>query len=93
MVADALPVTAEQRRTLASWIAAGNSPQKIVFRASIVLLASDGLANRKIAETWTRNYFTAISGMTNTGSAEVESEAQHDDGLDAGDNSFDVDET
>lgn len=50
-------------------------------------------ANRKIAETWTRNYFTAISGMTNAASAAVESEAQHDDGFDADDNSFDVDET
>ncbi len=49
MVPNALPITPEQRKTLEAWIAAGNSPQKVAFRASVVLLASDGMANRKIA--------------------------------------------
>jgi transposase len=49
-VPDALSITPEQRRTLERWMAAGNSPQKVVFRASVILLAADGLANRKIAE-------------------------------------------
>ena len=49
-VPDALPVTDEQRRTLQSWVAARNTPQKIVFRARIVLLAAAGKANRKIAQ-------------------------------------------
>jgi len=50
-------------------------------------------ANRKIAETWTRNYFAAVSGMANRGSAEVESPAQHNEGLDGDDHNLDVDET
>jgi transposase len=48
-VPDALPISAEQRRTLQIWIAARNTPQKIVFRARIVLLASEGKPNRRIA--------------------------------------------
>jgi len=49
-VPDALPVTAQQRRTLEAWIAARNSPQKVVFRARLVLAAADGMANRQIAQ-------------------------------------------
>jgi len=49
-VPDALKLTEEQRRTLSSWVAARNTPQKIVFRARIVLLAAEGNANRKIAQ-------------------------------------------
>jgi transposase len=49
-VADALVLTEEQRRTLRGWIAARNTPQKIVFRAQIVLLAAEGKANRRIAQ-------------------------------------------
>jgi transposase len=49
-VPDALPITEEQRRTLNAWIGARNSPQKVVFRAKLVLLAADGIANSRIAE-------------------------------------------
>ena len=49
-VPEALSITPEQRRTLEAWIAARNSPQKVVFRASVILLASDGIANRRIAQ-------------------------------------------
>ena len=49
-VANPLPVSAEQRRTLESWIAARNSPQKVVFRSRLVLLAASGLANRRVAQ-------------------------------------------
>jgi transposase len=49
-VADPLPISAEQRRTLESWIAARNSPQKVVFRSRLVLMASMGMANRRIAQ-------------------------------------------
>jgi transposase len=48
-VPDALPISPEQRRTLESWIAARNTPQKVAFRARIVLQAAEGRANRKIA--------------------------------------------
>jgi transposase len=45
----ALPITEEQQRTLQGWVSARNTPQKIVLRSRIVLLAATGKANRKIA--------------------------------------------
>ena len=48
---EALPLTEDHRRTLQAWVAAHSTPQKLVFRARIVLLAADGLANRRIAHT------------------------------------------
>jgi len=49
-VPDALVVSDEHRRTLETWIAARNTPQKVVFRARIVLMAGEGNANRRIAK-------------------------------------------
>ena len=49
-VSHPLAISDEQRRTLDSWIAARNSPQKVVFRSRLVLLASCGMSNRKIAQ-------------------------------------------
>lgn len=49
-VPDALPVTDEQRRTLQAWVAARTTPQKVVFRSRIVLMAAEGKANRRIAQ-------------------------------------------
>ncbi len=49
-VPDALWVTTEQRRTLEAWIAARSTPQKVVFRSRIVLMAGEGKANRRIAQ-------------------------------------------
>jgi transposase len=46
---EALPVTGDQRRTLQSWVAARNTPQKVVFRTRIVLMAATGMPNRRIA--------------------------------------------
>jgi transposase len=46
---EALPISEEQRETLQTWIAAGNSPQKVVFRSRIVLAAASGASNRAIA--------------------------------------------
>jgi transposase len=48
--AEALEVSAEARRTLEGWVAARTSPQRIVMRARIVLLAAEGIANRRIAQ-------------------------------------------
>jgi len=45
-----LEVGDEERRTLESWVRARTSPQRIVMRARIVLLAADGMANRRIAQ-------------------------------------------
>jgi len=47
----ALSLTVEQKQTLQSWINARNTPQKIVFRARLILLAGEGHANRQIART------------------------------------------
>lgn len=48
-VASALVVSEDQRRVLEGWIAARNTPQKVVFRARIVLMAAEGEANVRIA--------------------------------------------
>jgi transposase len=49
-VPDALPISAEQRRTLESWIGAPKTPPKVVLRARIVLQAAERRANRRIAQ-------------------------------------------
>jgi len=49
-VPGALALSAEQRRTLETWTAARNTPQKVVFRSRIVLLAASGQSNRRIAQ-------------------------------------------
>src|SRR4030043_2414474 len=45
-----LLITDEQRRTLKIWISAHKTPQSIVTRAKIILMAADGLSNVKIAK-------------------------------------------
>ena len=45
-----LAMSDEARRTLQGWVQAGTSPQRLVVRARIVLLAAEGLANRRIAQ-------------------------------------------
>ena len=47
--AGALPISSEQRRTLEAWVRAQNTPQSVVLRARIALLAADGLPNSRIA--------------------------------------------
>jgi len=42
-------MTVEQRAQLDNWVRAPSTPQKIVLRARICLLANEGLANRRIA--------------------------------------------
>ena len=49
--AEAIELDAEARRTLEGWINAGTSPQRIVLRARIILMAAEGMANRRIAQT------------------------------------------
>ena len=48
-VPEALALSVEQRRTLEAWLAARNTPQKVVLRSRIVLLAASGQPNRRIA--------------------------------------------
>ena len=46
-----LELDLEARRTLERWINAGTSPQRIVLRARIILMAAQGMPNRRIAQT------------------------------------------
>jgi transposase len=57
---DPLSISSEQRRTLEIWIRAQNTPQSIVIRAKIVLLASDGLSNVQIAQSTGASRLTVI---------------------------------
>lgn len=44
-----LPLNQEQEKVLQTWVAARNTPQKVVLRSRIVLMAAAGGANRGIA--------------------------------------------
>jgi transposase len=48
--ASALSLTLEQKNQLENWVRAPSTPQKIVLRARICLLAHAGLPNRRIAQ-------------------------------------------
>jgi len=48
--ADSLRLTDEQKNQLEKWVQAPSTPQKIVLRARICLLAHEGLPNRRIAQ-------------------------------------------
>lgn len=44
-----LEMTQEQRRVLETWVRAANTPQSVVMRAKIAILAADGRSNYRIA--------------------------------------------
>jgi len=48
--ASVLPVTPEQRRTLAAWVSAKTTPQRVVLRSRICLSAADGQSNNAISK-------------------------------------------
>ncbi|MBA2594518.1 MAG: IS630 family transposase [Gammaproteobacteria bacterium] len=48
--ADVLSMTAEQKKTLEAWIRARTTPQKIVLRSQICVLAGEGKSNNAIAD-------------------------------------------
>jgi transposase len=48
--ADALRMTVEQRKIIDSWVRAKKTPQRIVLRSNICLLAADGLSHNAIAK-------------------------------------------
>ena len=48
--ANALTITMEQRQTLGSWVRAGTTPQRMVLRSKICLLAAEGFSNNAIAK-------------------------------------------
>src|SRR3990170_168551 len=47
--ADSLPMAVEQKKTLEAWIRAKTTPQRIVLRSRICLLAAEGTSNNAIA--------------------------------------------
>ena len=47
---DAVALTDDQRRTLEAWVAARTTPQRLAFRARIILLANTGASNSHIAQ-------------------------------------------
>ncbi len=48
--AAAIDVSPEQRRTLERWVQASKTPQGVALRAKIILSASTGMANKRIAQ-------------------------------------------
>lgn len=82
--AGSLPMTVAQKDQLEYWVRAPSTPQKIVLRARICLLAQEGLPNRRIAQNlktsrptvilW-RNYFlqAGVSGLEHEPSRTVSS--------------------
>lgn len=46
---DALPMSSDQRTMLEAWVHAGTTPQRVVLRSRICLLAAEGVANNAIA--------------------------------------------
>jgi transposase len=48
--AELLPMNNEERSQLETWVRAKKSPQQLVLRAQICLLAADGLSNNAIAK-------------------------------------------
>ena len=59
--AAAIDVSPEHRRTLERWVQAPKTPQGVALRAKIVLLASTGMANRRIAQELGTSRPTVIS--------------------------------
>ena len=47
---EALQMTIEQKRTFKSWVRAGTTPQRMVMRSKICLLAANGHSNNAIAK-------------------------------------------
>ena len=47
--AQPLPVSSEHRQILERWVRAPSTPQSVVARARLVLMAADGIANNRIA--------------------------------------------
>jgi transposase len=57
---DPLPMTMEQRKTLETWVKAKTTPQRVVLRSRICLLAADGIPNNAIANSLNTSRPTVI---------------------------------
>jgi transposase len=92
--ADSLPMTVEQKNQLENWVRAPSTPQKIVLRANICLLAHEGLPNRRIAQhlktsrptvvLW-RNHFLkgGVAGIEHEPSRKISSQRTQEDHIKA----------
>jgi transposase len=58
--AKALSINLDQKKRLDFLTKSGKTPQKLVFRAQIILLASEGISNNQIAKTLTTSRPTVI---------------------------------
>jgi len=75
-----LPMTLEQRRTLDVWVNARTSPQRIVLRSRICLLAADGVSNNAIAIRLETSRPTVVlwrSRFAKDGPAGISEDASH----------------
>jgi transposase len=75
--AESLPMDLEQKNQLENWVRAPSTPQKIVLRARICLLAHEGLSNRRIAQDLNTSRPTVIlwrNHFINNGVAGLEHE-------------------
>ena len=75
-----LPMTTEQRRTLEAWVNAKTTPQRVVLRSRICLLAADGRSNRAIAQRLGASRPTVIlwrSRFKKRGPAGIAEDASH----------------
>ena len=76
----ALPMTLEQRRTLEAWVNARTSPQRIVLRSRVCLLAADGVSSNSIAKRLRTSRPTVILWRTRfakDGPAGISEDASH----------------
>src|SRR5436190_14175077 len=92
--ADFLPMTVEQESQLERWVRAPSTPQKIVLRARICLLAHEGQPNRRIAQDlktsrptvllW-RNHFLkdGVAGLEHESSRKISSQRTKEDQIKA----------
>ena len=92
--ADSLPLTDEQKKQLESWVQAPSTPQKIVLRARICLLAHEGLPNRRIAQQlktsrptvilWRHHFLKGgVAGLEHEPTRKISSQRTQDDQIKA----------
>ena len=77
---DALRMTVEQKQTLGAWIRAKTTPQRIVLRSRICLLAADGISNNAIAHRLETSRPTVLlwrNRFTETGPSGLSEDAPH----------------
>lgn len=92
--ADPLPMTVDQKNQLENWVRAPSTPQKVVLRARICLLAHEGRPNRRIAQDlktsrptvilW-RNHFlkNGVAGLEHESPRKISSQRTDEDQIKA----------